>query len=160
MEIKTIASVLAVACGLMSTGSYGGNFSPSMTPQQEAALSNSFVRASDIQVAKAITEAQPLIIEITKRIACYPKYDGWRILGSYTTPDYSSGGWQSPMTQVDYHPKSQCLSVVRIDGWKMPALNALEYRVAYTSDQSSHSVSRKYRLIKQIDGQWLLDNGL
>lgn len=141
------------------TGNYGGALMPSMTPEQEAALNNAFVRTSDVRIAQAIAEAQPTITAITKRIACFPgnALDVPRILGPYMAPEYH--GPYGAMSEVSYHPKSQCLTVNRVDGWRMPALNALEYRVVYVSDQSGHSVSKNYRLIKQPDGTWLVAYG-
>jgi hypothetical protein len=60
------------------------------------------------------------------------------------------------MIGAHYHPKSQCLTVTRLDNWRMLARNAFSFRAVFVSDASSESVQESYEMIKQPDGTWLL----
>jgi hypothetical protein len=57
---------------------------------------------------------------------------------------------------MEYHPKSQCLSVTRLDDWKMHAKNAFSFRAMFVSDASSEGRSITYLMVKQPEGVWLL----
>ncbi len=67
--------------------------------------------------------------------------------------------WAVPNSSdyMKYHDFDKCLSVQAIDQWRMPALNALAFRVIFIADDSGKTVNFKYLLKKDDEGQWKLD---
>lgn len=61
-----------------------------------------------------------------------------------------------PMRNMSYHPKTACLNVKRIHGWRSLARNALGFEVVYESEASGEAISLKHQLIRQLDGVWLV----
>lgn len=63
-------------------------------------------------------------------------------------------GMGVPMTYTKYHNKNQCLSVAKIQGWRVPALNALQFEVLYLADDSGETRKENYQIVRQPDGEW------
>ena len=128
---------------------------PSMTETQNQTMhANLLKKVNDNAIAQARVEAKPTLENILTISACYSKFD----INKYLTA-YSVAGKQdyvTPMFMMQYHPKSQCLTVTRLDNWKMAAKNAFSFRAIFVSDASSESRSIFYEMIKQPDGMWLL----
>jgi len=137
-----------------STGNYGGSFAPTMTAQQESSLNNALSTSNNGNFNQAKSEASNAIRQVIARSAC--DRDTTRAVGVYRAPGYTYFG--SPLNSLRYHPKGQCLTVARIDGWEMPARNALRFRVLYTSDASGETRSLRYELTKQPEGEWLFQD--
>lgn len=109
----------------------------------------------------AISEAAPNIGKVISFLSCFAGTgfpDSY--LGQYIAPRGPFDGYQSqlrinPISRMQYHPKSQCLSVVRFQGWSMPATNALKFQVLYISDSSGETQTDGFEMVKQPSGEWL-----
>lgn len=110
-------------------------------------------KSGDNALAQAREDAKPTIEKILAISACCPDYTLQRYLAAYSVPEM--GYYEAPMPRMQYHPKSQCLSVTRIDSWKMTARNAFSFRAIYVSEPSGESRSIVYEMIKEPDGTWL-----
>jgi hypothetical protein len=126
---------------------------PQMTePQMQALHSRLSVKVNDNSILQVREEARDTIEKILTISACYPSWDIQRYLNAYTTGERQH---MAPMAATHYHPKSQCLTVTRLDNWRMLARNAFLFRAVFVSDASSESTSIDYEFIKQPDGTWL-----
>jgi len=115
------------------------------------------LKVHDMAVLRAREEARPTIQKVLAIAACYPNWDIGRYLTAYTTAEKAGPYSQTaPMVTMNYHPKSECLTVTRVDNWRMLAKNALMFRALFVSDASSESASVNYEMIKDPDGSWLL----
>lgn len=106
---------------------------------------------------QAIAEASANIFQFLRINSCIKDYKG-SLLNAYAAPgkEYPSHNYiGSPIPLMKYHDKSTCATVLRIQGWNMPAKNALQFEVVYISDSSGESTKGNYELIKQSSGQWL-----
>jgi hypothetical protein len=59
-----------------------------------------------------------------------------------------------PTYAAQYHNKGVCMTVARIHGWQMQALNALSFEVVYLSDASGEAIKQSHEIVKQPDGAW------
>lgn len=137
---------------------------PAQLPTKGPSPSEAQVRAIQAQITAkqndallraAIDEARPNIQTVITFLSCYPGWDAGRYLGQYLTPEANQQDVLAPMPMMKYHQKAHCLTVNRMDGWGMPARNALVFRVLYLSDASGESRAFRYELVKQADGAWL-----
>lgn len=128
---------------------------PSMSPEQlqrmDAALSPDKHQGA---LAASIREAAPIIRDFTRTSACINSYSTSR-LAAFAAPRSNYQFFSPPMLPMRYHDKSSCLSIVRYQGWSMPAQNALRMEVVYHADDSGEGATRGYELTRQPDGQWL-----
>ena len=110
---------------------------------------------SSAKMRSAITEASPNIEKVIRFISCYPDFNPQRFLNQYEAPNEDPFITHTPISRMQYHPKTQCVSVVRFQDWSMPAANALKFQVVYQSDSSGESNTQKYEMVKQPSGEWL-----
>lgn len=111
-------------------------------------------KLNDKALLKAREEATPNIEKILPIFACYPSWDVHRYLAAYSASDKHE--YSGLMFWMKYHPKSQCLSVTRVDNWTRTAKNAVSFRAIFVSDASAESKSVNYEMIRDTDGTWLL----
>jgi hypothetical protein len=125
--------------------------------QQEKIKSALFEKTNNESQDQAIYEASQNIYNFIRINSCIKNYSG-SLLNTYAAPgkEFPSHNYiGSPLPTMKYHDKSTCATVLRIQGWKMPAKNALQFEVVYISDSSGESNKRNHELIKQSSGQWL-----
>jgi hypothetical protein len=128
---------------------------PKMSIRQAQAIHDQlFAKVSDQAIHRARDEARPFIERILGIAGCSPAPDITRYLTPLSTPDASNQ--RSPMARMKYHPRSQCLTVVHVDGWRIPADDALSFRAVFLSDLTRESSMMQYEMVKQADGGWLL----
>lgn len=129
---------------------------PAMTAAQLQTLQAHKLSANtDAALTAARHEAWPVIEKVIGVVSCYPEWNPSRYIGQYLAPGMNSMEVAAPMHTMNYHPKTQCVSVARMDNWSMPARNAIAFRAVYLSDSSGESKSFNYELVKQPDGAWL-----
>ena len=122
-------------------------------------LENTYTKNGDIKTA--IREASPNISKIVGFLSCYSGYYSERYLSQYTAPEHSAfGSFITPLSRAKYHPQSQCISIKKMQGWSMPAKNALRFEVIYVSESSGESIKNTYEMVKQPDGEWLATSAL
>lgn len=77
-------------------------------------------------------------------------------MARHLAPEGQSLNFTATAAVMQYHPKSQCLDVQRLDAWTSVALNAFRFRAQFVSEQSGESAQRFFTLAKQPDGVWML----
>jgi len=129
---------------------------PQPSPEQQAALMQALQgNFSDKRMSAALAEATPNIKEVIEKRAC-GTING---AGIYTAPGRGPlDFFPTPMTATNYHNKGACMTVVRIHGWQMRALNALSFEVVYLAEDSGESTKQAHQVVKQPDGAWLFTN--
>ncbi|GFO54497.1 hypothetical protein GMSM_15040 [Geomonas sp. Red276] len=153
-ELASLNKAITNKTAAITNNSASLNMPPMSSAQQEQMHSH-FQAHFGSGLQQAVEEARPTIEKTLQISACYPNYD----IEKYLQP-YTSGGGViigAPMAAMQYHPKTQCLSVVRLDSWKMLARNAFSFRAVFVSDASGESRSLYYNMIKEPDGAWLLN---
>lgn len=161
-QLTEINNSLSKASQIFSPGSQHGSpagdkvlLMPHMTKPQLQTLHNQFsIRPHDPAVVRAREEARPVLEKILTISACHPDM----YIHQYLVPYWSGQNHtpSAPMAGMQYHPKSECLTVTRLDNWRMNARNAFSFRAIYISDASSESRAEYYEMVKQPDGAWLL----
>lgn len=147
---NTLAAVSSAPSGAIRTRPPMIN-SPRMSAEQQATLLQVLQgQQGDKRIAASLREALPTIKAVLEKRACHSSA-GTQVL---TAPgrDFAS---LLPMSYTPYHDRATCLSVARIHGWKMQALNALSFEVVYLADDSGETVKAEHEVVKQPDGAWL-----
>jgi hypothetical protein len=120
--------------------------------QQQQLLAQINQPQTKLQLRVAVQQAAPTIQKVLQFLACSSNINPGHYLTQYST---RSAVYVTPISQMKYASNTQCLTVERIDGWKMPALNALSFRVLYMSPISGEGVRQQMTMIKEPSGIWL-----
>jgi hypothetical protein len=139
------------------------------TPPATEGKSTQLIIPTDKAVAQAVDEALPTVKKILAIHRCVIDYQSLRLLNPFAVPGKVFGAdiiadqmtygrvvGVSPGKSWKYHQKSTCPSIRAIDNWKMPALNALTFRVSFLADDSGEADIRYYSLLKSPSGAWEL----
>lgn len=102
-----------------------------------------------------VESATPAIAEFIERLACATSYQAMGALNAYAAPDQDLRNHPRPMGTMRYHDKGSCLTVTRVQGWRAPANNALEFEVVYTAEDSGEVFKLGHEAVRQPDGVWL-----
>ena len=103
-----------------------------------------------------IAEASKTIQPFLERRACIVETRAISSLNIYAAPGTNFTYMFAPLTtMMKYHDKAQCLTVAKVQGWKSPALNALQFEVLFLADDSAETIKQNHELVKQPDGEWL-----
>lgn len=127
---------------------------PQLTAEQQAGLLQALQgQQGDKRISAALREATPTIRAVLEKRACNS------LAGSqvFTAPGRDFGSLL-PMAYTPYHNRAACLSVARVHGWKMKALNALSFEVVYLADDSGETVKADHEVVKQPNGAWLFSH--
>jgi hypothetical protein len=137
-----------------------GNQVLPITPEQQNQIAQELSRkVPDARMQALITDASPAIKEFIGKVSCLPPNtsDGTKYKNLFAI--FAVPGRDlfilSPLNNTPYHNKSACLTVKKIQGWTAPALNALQFEVVYTAEDSGESAKKQHQTIKQPDGTWL-----
>jgi hypothetical protein len=117
------------------------------------------------------TSAKPLVEKVVGLGACgvgpyannggQDEIEAWKSLGRWTDPDVKnplvSGSFPLAIWHTQYHPKSSCMSILRIDKWAKPSRNTLAFRVQFVSDASDETVYINYLFKILDDGTWVFN---
>jgi hypothetical protein len=121
----------------------------------------------DKRVAVAMEEALPTIQKVLSIHQCIKEWQSLRQLNVFAVPGLdmtqrSSGmfgpsyGFPNSQNYMKFHDRNKCVSVTTVDGWSMPALNALLFRAVYFAEDSGETVNFLYMFKKVDDGSWKL----
>lgn len=135
-------------------------FGPSLSVEQQGQMRSTLsasLNARDAGFRNLVNSAQPTMVAVMSKSACYQDWNASRVLSMYTSAQLGNGYIPSPWSGMKYAPKSRCLSVLRTDSWTQKSLNAFRYRVVYYSPESGESQALNYEFINQ-DGSWLLNS--
>lgn len=129
-----------------------------ITDEQSAKIDAALqIKTDNKALEQAVAEAAPTIAPFLKINSCLAGYNA-SALNVYAAPgktypnnNYTGG----PLPTMYKHTKGNCATVVRIQGWEMPAKNALRFEVVYLSDSSGESGKTRHELQRQSGGEWL-----
>lgn len=119
----------------------------------------------DKRVAVAMEEALPTIQKVLSIHQCMKEWQSLRQLNIFAVPGLdmtqrSGVGMFSDGIpnggNMKFHDRNKCVSVTTIDGWSMPALNALLFRAVYFAEDSGETINFLYMFKKVDDGSWKL----
>ncbi|AGH81352.1 hypothetical protein PCNPT3_07070 [Psychromonas sp. CNPT3] len=114
------------------------------------------VSSKNDAVRSAINEAKVNIKAAISLDACSASRNK---MTKYAAPGSMIKYYRPPMSSMRYHNSdaNQCLNVVRVQGMKMLAKNAMAFEVTYESKISDEVATMKYRMLKQPSGEWLFE---
>ncbi|XUW91490.1 hypothetical protein OH764_31860 [Burkholderia sp. M6-3] len=134
-------------------------FGPSLSAEQQGQLRSALtasLSSRDASFRSVVVSAQPVMLSVMSKAACYQDWNDSRVLSMYTSSQIGNGFIPAPWGTMKYAPKSRCLSVLRTDSWTQKSLNSFRYRTVYYSPESGESQAVVYEFINQ-DGSWLLN---
>lgn len=134
-----------------------GYASPSDT-QLQGYQSEITKNVADPKLRAQINLASEAIAEYIGRLACLNDHSGASALNAYAAPGVNLHNRYvglRPMREMQYHDKGSCLTVSRIQGWKAPANNALQFEVVYKADDSGEIKKLNHEAVRQPDNSWL-----
>ncbi|WMY11302.1 hypothetical protein [Paraburkholderia phenoliruptrix] len=134
-------------------------FGPSLSAEQQGQMRdaiNASVSSRDANLRGMVGSAQPVLVAVMSKSACYHEGNAARVLGMYTSGQLGNGYIPAPFSFMTYAPKNRCLSVLRTDSWTQKSLNAFTFRAVYYSPESGESRALTYEFIRS-DGSWLLN---
>jgi hypothetical protein len=154
--MKPKAGQPAPAAPATPAGGSVRGYEPS-TEQVQALKRHIGTGTGDAAMAQARQEAATHIERAVMGHACQPKAGaGGAFMNTMMAPNTMNMLYfPSPRQGMHYDTGSQCLDVVRVDGWTMPARNALNFRAVFASKASGEGASRSYQMVKQPEGAWL-----
>ena len=131
-----------------------------ITPTQQSKIAKELgkkIAQKDLQTK--IAEASKTIQPFLEKRACITEWKASSSLDIYAAAGYSFSNTGAPMVfGFQYHDKARCLTIAKIQGWKSPALNALQFEVLYLAEDSAETKKENHELVKQPDGEWLFTN--
>lgn len=134
-------------------------FGPSLSVEQQGQMRDAIsasLSSRDAGLRGMVGSAQPVLVAVMSKSACYHDWNASRVLSMYTSAQLGNGYIPAPFTYMKYAPKNRCLSVLRTDSWTQKSLNAFTFRAVYYSPESGESQGLTYEFIKS-DGAWLLN---
>jgi len=108
-------------------------------------------------VAKVVRSAAPTIESFVRTEACITARNG-AVLNPFAAPGrlFDGTGFQGgPMAEMQYHDKTACVTVKRIQNWKMVSPKLLRFDVVYVGDDGEERSVRRHELMRQPRGGWL-----
>jgi hypothetical protein len=108
-------------------------------------------------VAKIVQSAAPTIESFVRTEGCITARNG-TVLNPFAAPGrlFDATGFQGgPMVEMHYHDKTACVTVKRIQNWKMVSPKLLRFEVVYVGDDGEERSVRRHELMRQPKGGWL-----
>ncbi|MDH6592767.1 hypothetical protein M2165_002656 [Variovorax sp. TBS-050B] len=108
-------------------------------------------------VARAVQSAAPTIESFVRTEGCITARNG-AVLNPFAAPGrlFDGSGFQGgPMASMQYHDRTACVTVKRIQNWKMVTPKRLRFEVVYVGDDGEESAVRRHELTRQPKGGWL-----
>jgi len=108
-------------------------------------------------VAKVVRSAAPTIESFVRTEGCITARNG-AVLNPFAAPGrlFDTTGFQGgPMAEMQYHDKTACVTVKRIQNWKMVSPKLLRFDVVYVGDDGEERSVRRHELMRQPKGGWL-----
>lgn len=155
----------ALAEKLANTSSGVGFSQNAMAPQISSSFQAKLLPpTNDAAIAANWVSAKPLVEKILGLAACgvgpynnnpgMNEIEAWKSLGRWVDPDTKDsltyGHFPLAIWHTQYHPKSSCMNILRIDKWAKPSKNTLAFRVQFVSNASDETVQINY-VFKMID---------
>lgn len=130
-----------------------------IAPEQRSAITQRLAQTQQNQdLQESISEATATIQPFLERASCIMTVNG-SSLNIFAAPGKNFGTYFGPNLSTQYHDRSICMDVVRLQGWSKPARNALKFEAVFEAADSGESTKGNYLLIRQSDGVWLFREG-
>ena len=117
-------------------------------------------KLTDRVIAAKWATLKPLAEKVVSVSACGVGSEevAWKSMGRWVDPDtnFLQTNLALAISRTRYHPRSACMTILRIDNWSMPANNAVSFRVQFVSDVSNETVPISYLFRANEEGTWLL----
>lgn len=146
---------MGLVLSVLSVSAFANSKMANPTPNQKQAVQSAISKSDNPTINLAINEARKHIETLALNASCNSDYELigiGAILSSHATN--RTNLW-SPISGMQYAPRNQCLTVMRIGGWTMPAKNALHFTIVYQSDVSGENKISQVEMQKE-DGVWLV----
>jgi hypothetical protein len=108
-------------------------------------------------VGKVVRSASPTIESFVRTEGCITARNG-AVLNPFAAPGrlFDGTGFQGgPMAEMQYHDKTACVTVKRIQNWKMVTPKLLRFEVVYVGDDGEERAVKRHELVRQPKGGWL-----
>ena len=108
-------------------------------------------------VGKVVRSASPTIESFVRTEGCITARNG-AVLNPFAAPGrlFDGSGFQGgPMSEMQYHDKTACVTVKRIQNWKMVSPKLLRFEVVYVGDDGEERAVKRHELVRQPKGGWL-----
>lgn len=114
-------------------------------------------KAPSPAVDKVVRSASPAIESFVRAEGCITARNG-AVLNPFAAPGrlFDGTGFQGgPMAEMQYHDKTACVTVKRIQNWKMVSPKLLRFEVVYVGDDGEERAVKRHELMRQPKGGWL-----
>ncbi|WP_422088313.1 hypothetical protein [Variovorax sp.] len=114
-------------------------------------------KAPSPAVGKVVRSASPTIESFVRTEGCITAHNG-AVLNPFAAPGrlFEGNGFQGgPMTEMQFHDKTSCVTVKRIQNWKMVSPKLLRFEVVYVGDDGEEHTVKRHELMRQPKGGWL-----
>ncbi|MCY1535168.1 hypothetical protein D9M68_705610 [compost metagenome] len=108
-------------------------------------------------VGKVVGSASPTIESFLRTEGCITARNG-AVLNPFAAPGrlFDGTGFQGgPMAEMQYHDKTACVTVQRIQNWKLVSPRLLRFDVVYVGDDGEERAIKRHELTRQPKGGWL-----
>ncbi|WP_390346732.1 hypothetical protein ACFJIS_04905 [Variovorax boronicumulans] len=108
-------------------------------------------------VGKVVGSASPTIESFLRTEGCITARNG-AVLNPFAAPGrlFDGTGFQGgPMAEMQYHDKTACVTVQRIQNWKLVSPRLLRFDVVYVGDDGEERAIKRHELMRQPKGGWL-----
>ncbi|MGJ7504420.1 hypothetical protein ACSFBF_28970 [Variovorax sp. ZT5P49] len=108
-------------------------------------------------VGKVVRSASPTIESFVRTEGCITARNG-AVLNPFAASGrlFDGTGFQGgPMSEMQYHDKTACVTVKRIQNWKMVTPKLLRFEVVYVGDDGEERAVKRHELTRQPKGGWL-----
>lgn len=108
-------------------------------------------------VGKVVGSASPAIESFLRTEGCITARNG-AVLNPFAAPGhlFDSTGFQGgPMAGMQYHDKTACVTVQRIQNWKLVSPRRLRFDVVYVGEDGEERAIKRHELMRQPKGGWL-----
>jgi hypothetical protein len=153
MHFTTTLSIIAM---MLSLPAYAAPTLAKMTGEQLSSLQDNLIaKSKDRDTIEAASQAKDVIFQVLAFESCLTNYDG-SALNRYSAPGVSipNMNYFPVMMSTKKHIRDSCLSVIKIQGWKLLAKNSLVAEVTFSADDSGEVTKKGYEFQRQFDGSW------
>lgn len=114
-------------------------------------------KAPTTAVANVVRSASPTIESFVRTEGCITARNG-AVLSPFAASAriFDAQGFQGgPMSQMQYHDRTACVTVQRMQNWKMVSPKLLRFEVVYVGDDGEESAVTRHEITRQPKGGWL-----
>lgn len=155
---QSAALLMVITAASAAAASYNRSGQPTATITDEhrrAVISLFLDRSIPQDIAPSVQEAGAAGSSVLTFLSCGATWRSMKPLATEGRLQSNMAVNPLPFDRAEYHPKDLCMDVTRIDGWAMPARNALTFVANFESRESGERARIRFEMVKQSDGRWL-----